>query len=134
MLTVAYQYLIVLVTALLLDGIWLGLIAKDFYKKHLGFLMADTPNLKVASLFYIVFALAILILVLNPAITGNWSTWKVFLYGAMLGLVMYGAYDFTNHAIIKDWPTIITVVDLTWGTLMSASVASISYLLILRIL
>jgi uncharacterized membrane protein len=130
MLTTIYQYLILLVTAALLDGIWLGVVAKGFYKKHLGYLMADTPNLKVAALFYLVFALAALVLIIWPALAGNWSVGRVFLYGAVLGLAIYGAYDFTNQAIIKDWPVIITVADLAWGTIMSGLAASISFFLI----
>lgn len=130
MLTSVYHYLVILVTAALLDGAWLGVVAKGFYRKHLGFLMADTPNLKVALLFYVVFALAALVLIVSPALAQGWGVGKVFLYGAILGLVIYGGYDFTNQAIIKDWPVVITVADLAWGTVMSALAASISFFII----
>ena len=130
MATKIIQYSIILITGLLIDGIWLGVVAKNFYKKYLGFLMNDTANLKVAFLFYLVFALGVLVFIISPALVQNFTTWKVLLYGALLGLVIYGGYDFTNQSIIKNWPVVITIADLAWGICMSAMTASISYILI----
>ncbi len=124
------QYVIILATSIILDSIWLGLIAKSFYKENLGFIMSDSPNIKVALLFYLVFAIAVMVFIISPALSDKYSTGKVFLYGALLGLVIYGGYDFTNQAIIKNWPVIVTVVDLLWGILMSSLTVTISYFFI----
>lgn len=122
-----FQYCIALITALILDGVWLGLIGKGFYKKYIGFMMSENPNLKVALLFYLIFAASIIVLVISPALAGQWSIWKVFLYGSLLGLVIYGGYDLTNQALIKNWPLTVTIVDMAWGTLMTAVVAVVTY-------
>lgn len=124
------QYGIIMLTSLVLDGLWLGLIAKAFYKKQLGYLMAEVPNFKVGALFYIVFALGVMVFIVAPALSQGYSVGKVALLGALLGLVAYGAYDFTSHAIIKDWSAIVTVVDLAWGAVMTSVVSVISYLII----
>jgi uncharacterized membrane protein len=53
---------------------------------------------------------------------------KAVLLGSLLGLVTYGTYDLTNHATVRDWPWIVTVVDLAWGTVLTATVSGIGYL------
>jgi uncharacterized membrane protein len=130
MQSIYIKYIIVLITSVILDSVWLGVIAKNFYARHIGFLMTATPNLKVALLFYIVFAVGVIVFIISPALEGSWSLAKVVGYGALLGLVIYGGYDFTNQAIIKNWPVVITLADLAWGIVMSALTAGISYTLI----
>jgi uncharacterized membrane protein len=55
------------------------------------------------------------------------------LYGALFGLVTYATYDLTNLATVKDWPLLVTVVDLVWGTVLAASVSVITYWIANRI-
>jgi len=128
------QYLIVLVTGLVLDGVWLGLIAANFYRKQLGSLMKAHPTLWVAGLFYLAFALAIVVFIISPALAQNWTVGKVILSGALLGLVIYGGYDFTNQATLANWPVAITVADLAWGIAMSAMTSGISFAIIQKFL
>ena len=125
------QYLVALITFLTIDGIWLTVVAKNFYAKHLGFLMSKTPNLLAAGIFYLIYILTLVILIINPAIQKG-SLMSAILTGALFGLCAYATYDLTNLATIKDWPLIVTIVDLIWGTFVSASVAGISYWLLTK--
>jgi uncharacterized membrane protein len=61
-----------------------------------------------------------------PAVNDDWGFLKIFLLGALLGLVAYGTYDLTNQATLKEWPSIVTVVDLVWGSLLTGVVSIIS--------
>jgi len=81
-------------------------------------------------LFYAIFILGLIILVVSPALSGNYSYLKLFLYGALFGLVAYGTYDLTNQATLKNWPAIVTVVDLIWGSLLTGTVAVITKFII----
>lgn len=120
------QFFVALVTFLIIDGIWLTIVAKNFYAKHLGYLMSKTPNLAAAGIFYLIYIFGLVVLVISPALHKN-SLMSAILMGAVFGLCGYATYDLTNMATIKDWPLIVTVVDLIWGTLLSAAVAGISY-------
>jgi len=125
------QYLVTLISFLVIDGIWLTVVAKNFYAKHLGFLMAKNPNLIAALIFYLIYILALVVLVLSPALQKN-SLQTAIIYGALFGLCCYATYDLTNLATIANWPLIVTIVDLIWGTVLSASVATISFLILHR--
>lgn len=108
-------YFIVLVSYGLLDYVWLGLIAKDSYVDAMGHLMRDGDFPKwpwVA--FYMMYAFAIVHLVIMPRIDGQW--FEVAFTGAVLGIAAYGAYNLTNYAILKDWPVGISIKDWIWGT------------------
>ncbi len=120
------SYLAVLLPLLAIDAIWLFLVAKSFYAKYIGYLLADSPKYAMAGAFYLVYALGIWVFVVHPALTGNWVLWKVALLGAFFGFVAYGAYDFTNHATIRAWPTVMTIVDLGWGTFLTGLVSVIA--------
>lgn len=101
------------------DAIWLGLVAGNFYRANLGELMRSDVRFGVAAIFYIMFAAAIVILAGVPgAKAAHWSA--ALFYGAVLGFAAYGTYDFTNLATLKSWPVVVTVVDLCWGTALSA--------------
>ena len=116
-----------LVTLLVADGIWLGLMARSFYKEQLWELMLPQPNLVIASLFYLFFAAALVLLVVHPAAKTG-SLWTAIGYGAVLGLAAYGTYDITNLATLKNWPVKVTVVDMAWGTFVTALSAAGGYL------
>lgn len=111
---------------LAIDGVWLTVVAKDFYAKHLGFLMAPNPNLAAAGLFYLINIIGIVTLVLMPALKEQ-SLSKALMLGAIYGLCTYATYDLTNMATIKNWPTIITIVDLIWGTILTTAVSGITF-------
>ena len=120
-------YFSTLITILVIDGIWLAFVARNFYSKYIGSLMSKSPNLAAAALFYLLYALGLMVLVILPAVKGDTSFIKVFLFGALLGLVAYGTYDLTNLATIKDWPIVVTLVDILWGTLYTGVVSIIAF-------
>lgn len=124
-------YSLATVIFLAIDGVWLTLIAKSFYAKHLGYLMSTTPNLLAALIFYLINIVGIVVLVLQPALAEKSMT-KVIIWAALYGLCTYATYDLTNLATIKNWPVIITIVDLIWGTTLTTAVALISYLIARR--
>lgn len=107
-------YILTFLSFLAVDGVWLGLVAKNFYAKHLGFLMSPTPNLLAAFLFYLLNIVGLMILVVVPALREN-NLAKALWLGALYGLCTYATYDLTNLATIKNWPLLVTVVDLLWG-------------------
>lgn len=127
------QFLVAFTTFLAIDGLWLTLIAKNFYAKHLGFLMAKTPNLTAAGIFYVIYVFTMVVLIISPALQKG-SLMTAILTGALFGLCAYATYDLTNLATIKDWPLLVTIVDLIWGTVLSAAVAGISYLVLAKII
>ena len=112
---------------LLADALWLGLVARTFYRDQLGPLMLPQPNFAVAAVFYVLFAVAIVLLAVLPGFrSGSLST--VLLYGAVLGLAAYGTYDITNLATLKGWPVVVSVVDMAWGTFVTAFAAACGFL------
>lgn len=119
------NFLVVISSLVAIDAVWLGLVAPSFYKKHIGHLMAAHPNWLAAALFYVVFISGLLYFVIRP-LGADASLIKVFLTGALFGLFTYATYDLTNQATLKDWPVIVTVVDLLWGMFLSGSVSAVS--------
>jgi uncharacterized membrane protein len=119
-------YLITLLAFLGIDMIWLNGIAKTFYAKQLGFLMAKNPNLLAALLFYLIFAAGLVVFVIQPALDKKLWTQALFA-GAFFGLVTYATYDLTNLATVKNWPVIITVVDLLWGMTLTALTSILTF-------
>jgi uncharacterized membrane protein len=119
-------YLIALPVFLAIDMVWLGLVAKDFYAKQIGFLMKSSVNWTAAIIFYLLFIVGLVIFVITPAVEKNsWS--HALLFGALFGLVTYATYDLTNLALTKDWPLFVTLVDLAWGAVLAAAVSVITY-------
>ena len=115
-----------LLVFLVIDAIWLGLIATSFYKRALGALMLDQPKLHVAALFYIGYAFAIVLLAASPAAKSG-SLGQALFYGAIFGLAAYGTYDITNMATLKDWPVTMSLVDMAWGTFITAVSSASGY-------
>lgn len=124
-------YLIALPVFLAIDMLWLTLVAKDFYHKQIGFLLAKNPNIIAALIFYLIFIAGLIVFVIAPALDKKmWG--QALLMGALYGFVTYATYDLTNLATVKDWPLTITIVDLIWGTVLSAAVSIITYFLALK--
>ena len=124
-------YAVTLVTFLVVDGIWLFLMASRFYRAHLGSLMAEQPSWPAAVAFYPLFAFGLTVLAVWPALESG-SVGRAALLGGTLGLVAYGTYDLTNQATLKGWPAVVTLVDLAWGTVLSSVVAGLAVWIIRR--
>jgi uncharacterized membrane protein len=121
-------YLSTLAVFLVVDLIWLSLVARGFYKKQLGFLMSSSPNWLAAILFYLLFIAGLLVFVVVPGLESG-SIKITLLHAALFGLVTYATYDLTNLATVKNWPVLITIVDLGWGTVLSVIVSLFSFLI-----
>jgi len=119
-------YIATLASFLLVDAVWLGLVAKNFYRQQLGDLMLPSPSLGVAAAFYVVFAIAIVILAVLPGL-GAGSVWVAIGYGAVLGLAAYGTYDMTNLSTLKGWPASLSIVDMIWGTVLTSIASAFGY-------
>lgn len=113
-------------TLLVLDAIWLGLVARTFYRDQLGDLMLPQPALGIAALFYVFFAVAVVVLAVLPAVSAA-SLTTALVYAAILGLAAYGTYDITNLSTLKNWPVTMTLVDMAWGTFVTAATAAGGY-------
>lgn len=122
-------YLVAFLVFLVIDAFWLGLVAPKFYRTHLGHIMADRPNFVVAGIFYLIFLVGLTYFVVNPALESG-DMKQLLISAALFGFVTYGTYDLTNMATLKDWPVIVTVVDLVWGTFLSTVVSLITFLIV----
>jgi uncharacterized membrane protein len=125
-------YAIALPVFIVIDMVWLTLVAKKFYRDQIGFLMKDDPNWIAAIVFYLLFIVGLVVFVIAPAIEKN-SWLHALLFGALFGVIAYATYDLTNLATLKDWPLLVTIVDLTWGAVLAASVSTATYLIARKI-
>ena len=109
------------------DFLWLSYASSAFYRPKLGELLSDNPNLTIAAVFYLVYAIGIVVFAVLPATAARSASMAIGL-GALLGLVAYGTYDITNLATIRGWPASVSVVDLAWGVLVTSLAAASGYL------
>ncbi len=119
------------VTFFVIDLIWLGVVAREFYRRQYGDLLSDQPLYGAAGAFYLAYVVGIVIFAVSPAMeTGRWTT--ALVYGALFGLFCYGTYDMTNLAVIRNWPVQATFVDIAWGTALTATAAVAGYAAVSR--
>lgn len=119
-------YLATLIAFFAIDMLWLGLVARSFYQKHLGFLLSPSTNWTAAVIFYLLFILGILVFVVLPGLEDD-SLKTTLIRAALYGLITYATYDLTNLATVKNWPVLLTVVDMAWGTVLSVAVSTVSF-------
>jgi uncharacterized membrane protein len=124
-------YFVALTAFFIIDITWIGLVAKNFYRDQIGYLLAPQVNWVAAILFYLLFIGALVFFVIAPAVESQ-SLTKALLYGAFFGLVTYATYDLTNLATTKDWPILVTVVDMAWGAFLAASISVVTYVVSTR--
>jgi uncharacterized membrane protein len=110
---------------LILDGIWLGLVMREFYRTQLSSIgrMVDgrfAPVWPAAVVVYVLLGAGIGIFVVPRAASAGGAA----LSGALFGLVVYGVYDLTNYATLAGWPAVVTIADILWGTSACAIVAA----------
>jgi uncharacterized membrane protein len=109
-----------------LDLVWLGVVARGFYQRQLGYLMRPDVRWVPALLFYLLYVAALVVIVVAPSAEKQ-SLGRAVVLGAFFGLAAYAAYDLTSLALIKDYPLVAAVVDLAWGTILSATVSAAAY-------
>ena len=106
--------------------LWLGVVAKDFYRPRIGHLMSDDVNWTAAFIFYFMFIVGIILFGVMPGLrSGQWQ--QALLYGALFGFFTYATYDLTNLATLKDWSVTVVIVDVIWGCVLCGSAATVSY-------
>ena len=119
-------YAIALPVFFAIDMFWLGVVSKNFYRAQIGSLLKTDVNWVAAIVFYLLFIVGLVIFVITPAVEK--SSWMhAVMFGALFGLVCYATYDLTNLAVAKDWPLLITIVDMIWGAVLAASVSTVTY-------
>lgn len=132
MLTTLYSYGIALITFLIIDMFWLQIAAKDLYRRSLGGLLTDSPNLFAACIFYALFIAALVYFVIHPAQRDKDFN-RALVRAAALGGICYATYDLTNLAVLRDWPLSITVIDIIWGIVLSTAVTAITLIFLQRL-
>lgn len=125
-------YGITLVIFLILDSFWLSIISPGLYQQQIGHLLATQVNWAAAVLFYLLFIAGLVVFAVKPSLQQD--SWKSALRtGAFFGLVCYATYDLTNHATMRDWPLMITAIDLLWGTFICGITTTISFFTIKKL-
>lgn len=112
-----------------IDSVWIGVVANKFYKSQMKSLLLDKPKFVPAIIFYIIAIIGMVVFVVNPALGADSWTYAMG-HGALLGLVGYATYDLTNASTLKGWPKLVTIVDMTWGTVVTAAVCTAAYLIL----
>ena len=118
-------WLVAAVLFLAIDMLWLLWLGRSFYTSEIGDLLRQPPNIGAAGAFYVLYVTGLMIMVIWPAVQSQ-SLQQALLQGALLGLVAYGTYDLTNLAVMKGFTAKIAIIDMIWGTLLTASAATLS--------
>ncbi len=126
-------YAVALGLFLLLDGLWLGVVAKKLYATELKGLMTNNVKWGAAALFYCLFVGFLVYFAVSAGIQAD-SVGYTLQRGAMFGFITYATYDLTNYATLKGFPLKIVIIDLIWGTVVSGAVATLAHLLYTKIL
>lgn len=111
-------YGVSILVMLILDGLWIGVIARPWYQQGIGHLMADRFNGAAAAAFYAVYGIGLVYFAVLPdGATASWG--KTMGVAALFGFCAYATYDLTNAATLKDWPWAVSFMDMAWGTFAS---------------
>ena len=128
MMRLAVDYETTLVAFLAFYAVWLTTMSQRLYRRYIGDILVNGFNPVPAALFYLIYIAGIVFFATTPAFsTGKWTT--AALNGALYGFFAYATYDLTNQATIRGWPTIITIADIFWGSLLSSIAATLGFLL-----
>ena len=119
---VVIGYLLTFIVFLIIDMLWLGVVAKNLYQKYLGGFLSDNVNWTAAIIFYLLYVVGISIFAIWPSVNKD-SVYNAILMGALFGFFTYATYDLTNLATIKGWPIPIVIIDIIWGSVLSAAVS-----------
>lgn len=123
------SYAVTFIIFLILELMWLLIIAKDLYAKELGYIMKTTPDLIPVVVFSLIFVGGLVFFVVQPALNqGNWQ--DALIAGILYGLITYGTYTLTNLANLEGWPLKVTLIDLLWGSILGGSASTISYFIL----
>lgn len=119
----ALAWIAALITLGVMDGVWLGLLAKGLYKREIGAVMADAVRILPAATFYAFYPVGIVFFGVQPAA----SLAEALLRSAAIGLLAYGTYDLSNLATLRGWSASLSLIDMAWGTFASAVAGAAAY-------
>jgi uncharacterized membrane protein len=129
---IAAAYIATILVICIADFLWLGFVTKDFVRAQVGPMLLDTPRWVPAILFYVVYVIGVLVFVVMPAVAnGGWM--QAALRGALFGCFCYATYDLTNFATLKTWTLALTLVDIAWGSVVTAAAATVGTLAAQRV-
>ena len=117
-----FSFFIIMISMIVIDGLWLVFMLKRLYVPNIGHLLNDSMAIWPAVIFYILYGIALNVLVVLPALKNNTGYLELLLLGLLFGMVTYGTYDLTNQVTLKNWPWIVTIVDIAWGSCLAAMV------------
>lgn len=117
-------YGVTLVTFVAIDSVWLGIMASRLYQPVMGDMLIADFRLAPAVAFYLLYIAGLMFLAVRPGLEKGSPRWAA-LHGAVLGFTAYATYDLTNQATLKNWSTALTLADIIWGTILSATAASV---------
>lgn len=123
---ILFSFFTILISMVVIDGLWLGIMLNRFYAPNMGNLLSDSMAILPAVIFYFLYAIALNVFVVLPALRNNTGYLELFMLGLLFGMVTYGTYDLTNQATLKNWPWVLTVVDIAWGSCLAGVVSLIS--------
>lgn len=130
LISVLKMIIAVAIPLAVMDAVWLSVMSKSFYAKHIGSLMATHPVWVAAVLFYVIYIIGVVFFVVSPALSAALPWYQVLIRGAFFGLIAYATYDLTNQATLAQWSTIVTVVDLAWGAFLTGVSSLIAYMIL----
>ena len=128
-MTFVWMFLVGFIIFIVIDLIWLGVVAKNFYAEQLKGLMTDKVNWTAAIIFYVLYVFGLVVIVISPAVNEG-NVLQAFWFGGFVSFLMYATYDLTNLATLKNWPLKMTLVDLIWGASLGALTSGLTALII----
>ncbi len=123
------SYLLTALVFFAIDLVWLGLVAKNMYDKHIGHLMSSQVNWVAAGIFYLAFIVGILVFAVYPSVDRD-SLLRAIVLGALFGFFTYSTYDLTNLATLRDWPLSVTIIDIIWGMVLTGAVSAVGFFIV----
>ena len=131
-MTYVAGYFAALFAFVVIDMAWLAAMTSRLYRPTLGDILIADVNLSPAIMFYLIYPIGLVVFALNPALkSGSMTTAAA--YGALFGFLTYATYDLTNYSTLRNWTMQLTIIDLLWGTMLSATAAAASYLAVTRL-
>jgi uncharacterized membrane protein len=129
MTKIIITYVVTLIAFIAIDMIWLVWLARATYVAEMGDLLRKQPNMAAAVIFYLIYAAGLMFFAISPGLKSG-SLVQTVALAAALGFVAYGTYDLTNLSIMNGFNVKIAVIDLIWGTCLSAMVGAVTFLII----
>lgn len=124
-------YVAALVVFILADMAWLTTMVPRLYRPVLGDLLLPGVNVTPAAIFYFLYPVGLVVFAVGPALKSG-GILTAAAMGALFGLFTYGTYNLTNHATLRKWSALLSMVDMAWGSILGAITAAVAYWIVAR--